>query len=815
MAPRLNKRQMRMQEELQALEVAEQVEQSGAEDSEPEPPKAQRIAGSGFAALMNTMSSDEQSDEETSQRASKTKKRKKKKKKATNSVPSAPPEPASVEPKPNVVTDESASAPAPAAGPSKKERKALKRQKAKEKKDDRDEIDKALAELSLKYPRLQQAASYTNASAAVLSASNRFAALLAVSLPHLDSEAEMRKFFGAKVVSAAKSTSAGASSPRRPPTQRSNLTHPQANWWPAQLRQGLSMRLLTEEEAAAKRTRGWVPFVEERVWTVEYSKRYRGATYTFIQVVMSGDPEGFRRILQAFPYHADTLLQLSEVYHHREEHSSAADFIDRALFAYERAFVGSFNFTSGMNRLDFDRVENRPFFLAIHRQVGDLHRRGCFRTAFEFARLLYAIDPWGDPHGALLYLDFLAIKAEMWQWAIDLYTFSAPHADEYQGHRDGFRVTVLPGWAYSYALALFRDEEEKDESHENSMEALQKAIIAFPSVVPLLADKADITLSAATRGHSAFHIYTDAHSLTQADAILHLLSHLYAMRSSSLWKPPVYASWFAKAVEATLPLLSSSTQSSSSKLGFSALFSQPNAAYSVYRHVVVNETTCRRLFAFIPRRVTDTKHLACDPLPPLTRINEYDPQFFEGAEDGLMVHPRGGRANERMLERLVPDPVFRRQLQDFFEANPRFAQHFPGGVVQFVQMAAQMPEDVLQDMMIAAATGEDGGQGMPGAMPGQEVIFVDQEADVAAPTQMHVAAPDAIAHQDHPAQRDEEEEDEDYEEEEEEEEVAPLPVRLLRNVINRFWGSGAAEGGESSDGEDDRRAPAGHDDDVD
>lgn len=39
------------------------------------------------------------------------------------------------------------------------------------------------------------------------------------------------------------------------------------------------------------------------------------------------------------------------------------------MFTYERAFVGSFNFTSGLNRLDFDRVENRPFFLAIHRHV--------------------------------------------------------------------------------------------------------------------------------------------------------------------------------------------------------------------------------------------------------------------------------------------------------------------------------------------------------------------------------------------------------------------------------------------------------------
>lgn len=30
------------------------------------------------------------------------------------------------------------------------------------------------------------------------------------------------------------------------------------------------------------------------------------------------DPDGFNNLLRALPYHADTLLQLSEVYNHRE-----------------------------------------------------------------------------------------------------------------------------------------------------------------------------------------------------------------------------------------------------------------------------------------------------------------------------------------------------------------------------------------------------------------------------------------------------------------------------------------------------------------
>jgi hypothetical protein len=51
------------------------------------------------------------------------------------------------------------------------------------------------------------------------------------------------------------------------------------------------------------------------------------------------------------------------------EYGQAVTFVEHALFTYERSFMGAFAFTTGLNRLDFDRVENRPFFLAVHRQV--------------------------------------------------------------------------------------------------------------------------------------------------------------------------------------------------------------------------------------------------------------------------------------------------------------------------------------------------------------------------------------------------------------------------------------------------------------
>jgi len=41
-----------------------------------------------------------------------------------------------------------------------------------------------------------------------------------------------------------------------------------------------------------------------------------------------------------------------------------------------------------------------------------------------------------------------------------------------------------------------------------STEALKKAILEFPSVVPLLADKAEISLSSEARSQPAFRIFT-------------------------------------------------------------------------------------------------------------------------------------------------------------------------------------------------------------------------------------------------------------------------------------------------------------------
>jgi len=150
---------------------------------------------------------------------------------------------------------------------------------------DNQDFDKVLAELSLDPHGLQPVAGGTSSPGP--SPRERFVALLSISPQHLDGELEMRKFFGSKVVSS--KTTSRTTSKRTNAAQRSVLTNPKPNWWPAQLREGLSIRQLTPDECEDKLFRyGWSDRPEEVWWTVEYGKKYRAITMAFMQTVMSG-----------------------------------------------------------------------------------------------------------------------------------------------------------------------------------------------------------------------------------------------------------------------------------------------------------------------------------------------------------------------------------------------------------------------------------------------------------------------------------------------------------------------------------------------
>lgn len=155
-----------------------------------------------------------------------------------------------------------------------------------------------------RYPDLKEVSARTSgpSAPATQKLTHEFNALLSVSLTHLDADAEMRKFFGSRVVSASNQSSegsgasrAGGNARRQPTSQRSNLTNPKKTWWPAQMREGLTLRALSPEEVEEKERRcRWgreeagVGLEGEKWWSVDYSKRYKGVTLSFMRTVLSG-----------------------------------------------------------------------------------------------------------------------------------------------------------------------------------------------------------------------------------------------------------------------------------------------------------------------------------------------------------------------------------------------------------------------------------------------------------------------------------------------------------------------------------------------
>lgn len=104
--------------------------------------------------------------------------------------------------------------------------------------------------------------------------------LLSVSTKHLDSDAELRRFFGSKVVNSGKTSS----KQHRNVAFRSQITHPPSTWIMQRTSQGLAMRQLEPSEARTKIGTQ----TGDKWWTVDHSSSYKEVQLQFLQTVQIG-----------------------------------------------------------------------------------------------------------------------------------------------------------------------------------------------------------------------------------------------------------------------------------------------------------------------------------------------------------------------------------------------------------------------------------------------------------------------------------------------------------------------------------------------
>ncbi|GAA5927511.1 transcriptional repressor TCF25 family protein [Sporobolomyces koalae] len=556
MPPRLNKRQLRELQELEELERSKASSTSALptyDDIESEPESEEDVAPrskpvTGFGAL-DIGDDEEDEDEQVDQVAAPTKakkKNKKKKKKPTTTEPL--PEPPTLDSPDRTEGSPAAAVETPARSPAKKNKKKAKPKKPVPAKpepkvdDGLDEIDRALAELALKNGG--QASENDTVALANQRIDPKWAAVkdvYAFETKYLDSDAELRRMFGSKVIGNAPTAPRShlharfANNPHHSTSIRRSASHlatPEPGWPSAS--GTLALTSYEGPEAESDPSGDWHTFV--------HPPSYKQAQLMFLEVLQQADGNRLFDVLAAQPYHIDTLMQLSEMMAQQGDLGASATHLSRALYALSGPLPATF--PSGTFRLPYSQVENRAFFLGIARQVAILVKRGTWRTAFEFAKIALGTGGGDDPVGMLCWIDFLAPKAGQNEWFLK---FVPTLAEAYPD----MRITCYPGLAFAKALVLRNLEEEKKENNDKSTAALTSAILRFPVVATLLSNSLAFDLPPALVSHR--RAQPDGSFTNNPSYLVSLLSELYVARSAPLWKDPASLAWLRKTIIAATP----------------------------------------------------------------------------------------------------------------------------------------------------------------------------------------------------------------------------------------------------------------------
>ncbi|KAJ3114487.1 Transcription factor 25 [Physocladia obscura] len=421
-----------------------------------------------------------------------------------------------------------------------------------------DEIDRAIKEVNDKLGIQESALASAIPGGSGSSASQTLTAkkkkdLLGIDLKLLDADAEMRRMFGSKIVADEiknKKYKRGrvATGINNMTGERTYLVTPRDGWPRLQTKIGISMNMLQSpskpgEEAAP----GYFEFT--------YSSTYNEIQIMFLQCVNTHDPGTISNLLRAYPFHIDALLQSSEVAKHNGDINTAAEYIERALYIFERSFHPLFNLATANAVLPYSYPENRAFFLALSRHISFIARKGCWRTCLELTKLMFSCDP-EDPLGAL----------QMMDWYAD---------------------------------------------HEISTKLLTTAILQYPQIVPQLLSK--LTLSVPNITNNPVFSSPDVLSTKSNDAIRVLIT-LYIERCHHLWKEPTAFAWFRATVSSVAEkytLSDSLVQQYATKR--KDLYPQ-GLPLNVSRHVYVSDFVA--IVPFLPDDARKLSLNAFDPMPP-------------------------------------------------------------------------------------------------------------------------------------------------------------------------------------------------------
>ncbi|KAF2864015.1 DUF654-domain-containing protein [Piedraia hortae CBS 480.64] len=452
----------------------------------------------------------------------------------------------------------------------KKKKKKKRKKKGKGKGPDAglDEIDLALRHLR-KNGKSQPEALTTNSP---------WQTLLAIDINNLSPEAEMRRLFG-RITTATDPSEADRGNTRvqkqmqqllNPKNRQATMASRKSLYiqgketWPMAPAGGLSMDIVDTFDDGSV------------MYTYMHNTSYNSVQREFDFSVDAMDHEMLLELMQKHPYHVATLLQVSEMMTQERDVSTARDLLERALFTMGRTVHSSFarNLAQGKARLDFAKRENREFWLCAWRYMQSLSMGATWRTVYEWAKLLLALDPKGDPYRIWLVLDQYALRSRM-------------HLDYLNVSRDLELKPDqgAPHMAFSQALAEVRGGD-KDKGKQDLFTAIAK----YPWMVARMMQELGVDAPPAVWGKQP----------RTGTEMLH--ATLYAVRAKDIWNTPEATNLLVEVASAVQPTDKETDT-----------FDEPVRENDA-RHVLL--TNDPQFIALLPRAYTARVGTSSDPLPP-------------------------------------------------------------------------------------------------------------------------------------------------------------------------------------------------------
>ncbi|KAI1811019.1 hypothetical protein GGS20DRAFT_564981 [Poronia punctata] len=569
-----------------------------------------------------------------------------------------------------------------------------------------DDIDRALQELNLTRTR-QSAGAGTEADDARAKAYERICELLQINTHQLRVINEMRSLFGREAIAAAQheeneehartrtrhtadnqDIDAFFRGPPAPPghslpevTLRRNPFVQGDKSWPRASTEGLAMRQIKEDQAemGKKHGRGTVEFAFTHDLT--YNKLER----EYFQQVQMHDSNRLVFYLHRHPYHISSLLQVSKIAAQSASKGLSTELCERALFTFGRVSLSSFKqkMEEGKARLDFRRPENRQFWLAGYHYIQALIQKGTYRTALEWAKLLYSMD-LSDPYGMIHFIHDLAIRAHESKWFIDF--CDSEVLDKFDTMQDYVRQTLV--------LARLQQEDTAG-AKALLLEGMEK----LPWLYSHLYKELNLDVPKAIWGLQAREMDEQ------------LFVELYVHQTKSLWNN-------SQAIGLLKEAAGVAKKADTQMFG-----APPVAGLNVARFIHVGNITS--LVGYVIKDIMREPNWAFDPIPPPEEENIFShdsqkmpwrppPEISPLFGDFQTPYEVDLQRRMRTLELTPVDGIYLRQLLTHAQESNQ-----PAEVLRLLQNALDtVPDGDMGENDEMAEEGEDADSGRNGITPG-------------------------------------------------------------------------------------------------